>query len=542
MKKLTHLKKIAAAFLSMAIMATSLSIPSYAETSFETAEQAVNSITAGWNLGNSLDSQGEWIDLYTEGKPQNFETAWGNPVTTKKLITTVKNAGFNAIRVPVTWGQHIDDKGNIDKEWLDRVQEVVDYVISQDLYCILNVHHDAGSDGWVEASAECYQNNSSKFAGLWKNIATRFKDYDDKLIFEGYNEILDSQNSWTEPKKSDAYKAANDFNALFVKTVRKTGGNNKNRNLMVQVYSGSCTEKALAGFELPTDTVKNHLIIQVHNYDPQGFTANDATWTTMTDKWGSDSDKKEFDKLFERLGKFSEKMNTPIVVGEFAANYKNNDSDRVTYASYFVSAAAKQGIKCFWWDTGDMALFDRSKCTVTHPDVVKALTGKSTSSNSTASTNSSSSSSKTTVKPVVTAKKSNNKVVLTWKAVKGADAYRVYSYDASSKKYVKLATVTDTTYTAKSLSAGTHKFYVRAVEKSGKSYKNIGEKSKIVSVKISDTTTKATTTSSVGKTVYITKTGKKYHYDNHCNGGTYYSSTLSEAKSKGLTPCQKCVA
>lgn len=136
--KLTNLKKLAAAFLSTAIMATSLSVPSYAETSFETAGQTVNSITAGWNLGNSLDS----LDLYTEGKPQNFETAWGNPVTTKKLITTVKNAGFNAIRVPVTWGQHIDDKGNIDKEWLNRVQEVVDYVISQDLYCILNVHHD----------------------------------------------------------------------------------------------------------------------------------------------------------------------------------------------------------------------------------------------------------------------------------------------------------------------------------------------------------------------------------------------------------------
>lgn len=538
MIKLSYMKRVAAAFLSTAIMTSALTIPSCAEKSFETADQAVKSITAGWNLGNALDCRGDWIEKYSEGKPRDFETSWGNPVTTKKLITTVKNAGFNAVRVPVTWEQHIDSKGNIDKEWLDRVQEVVDYVISQDLYCILNVHHDGGSDGWIEASAECYENNSAKFAGLWKNIAVRFKDYSDKLIFEGYNEILDSQNSWTEPKKSDAYKAANDFNALFVKSVRNTGGNNRNRNLMLQIYSGSCTEKALAGFELPTDTVKNHLIIQVHNYDPQGFTATDATWTTMTDKWGSDSDKKEFDRLFEGLGKFSEKMNTPIVVGEFAANYKNNDSDRITYASYFVSAAAKQGIKCFWWDTGDMALFDRSKCTVTHPDIVKVLTGKSTLSNST----SSGSTSKAAVKPVVTAKKSSNKVILTWKAIKGADAYRVYSYDALSKKYVKLATVIDTTYTAKGLSAGTHKFYVRAVEKSGKTYKNIGEKSKTVSVKISDTNTKATTASSAEKTVYITETGKRYHYDNHCNGGTYYSTTLSDAKNRNLTPCQKCAA
>lgn len=527
--KLTNFKKVAAGILSTAIMAASLSIPSYAEKSFETAEQAVNSITAGWNLGNSLDSKGEWIDLYSDGKPQDFEIAWGNPVTTKKLIKTVKNAGFNAIRVPVTWEQHIDDEGNIDNEWLERVQEVVDYVISQDLYCILNVHHDAGSDGWIEASAECYKNNLTKFAGLWKNIATHFKDYDDKLIFEGYNEILDSKNSWTEPVQSDAYEAANDFNALFVKTVRKTGGNNKNRNLMVQVYSGSCTEKALAGFKLPTDTVNNHLIIQVHNYDPQSFTASDATWTTMTDKWGTDSDKSYFDILFERLGRFSKGLNTPVVVGEFAAEYKNNNSDRVAYASYFVSAAAKQGIKCFWWDTGNMALFDRTKCTVTQPDIVEVLTGQSTSG----------SSSKSTVKPVVTAKKSNNKAVLTWKAVKGADAYRVYSYDALSKKYIKLATVTDTTFTSKSLSVGTHKFYVRAVEKSGKSYKKIGEKSKVVSVKISDT---AKTSSSVGQTVYITQTGKKYHYNNQCNGGSYYATTLSDAKSKGLTPCQRCAS
>lgn len=374
MKIKALLRKAAALLLCAAVSAAS-AVYASAETS--TAADTVNSINAGWNLGNALDSCGEWISLYTEGKPENYETAWGNPVTAKELITAVKNSGFNTVRVPVTWAEHIDEKGNINAEWLDRVQQVVDYVISQDMYCILNVHHDAGADGWLEASSDCYKNSSGKFAGLWKNIAVRFRYYGSRLIFEGFNEILDSQNSWTNAKDSGAYKAVNDFNQLFVDTVRATGGNNAVRDLMVQVYSASCSEQALDGFVLPKDSAENHLIIQVHNYDPQGFTANDATWTTMTDKWGSAAEKQYFDQLFDRLEKFAKKQGAPLVVGEFGANYKGNESSRRLYAEYFVTAAAKHGIKCLWWDTGDMALFDRSTYSVKYPDIVKALTGSS---------------------------------------------------------------------------------------------------------------------------------------------------------------------
>lgn len=480
MKKISFLKKAAAAVMSAAILVTSFAVPTCAAESFETADNAVNSITAGWNLGNALDSNGEWIGLYTDGKPANYETAWGNPVTTAKLITAVKKAGFDAVRVPVTWAEHIDDKGNINKEWLDRVQEVVDYVISQDMYCVLNVHHDAGADGWLEASSDCYKKNSGKFAGLWKNIAARFKDYDDKLIFEGFNEMLDAQNSWTDAKSADAYKAVNDFNQLFVDTVRKTGGNNANRNLMVQVYSASCSQKTLNSFVLPDDTAKAHLIIHVHNYDPQGFTASDATWTTMTDKWGTDSEKSYFDKLFERLDKFSSAQGAPLVIGEFGADFKDNDASRKLYADYFVSTAAKHGIKCFWWDTGNMALFDRSKCTVTHSDIVKVLTsdkGKKTSSGTKASA------SEKLSAPVVKASKSGDRVTLKWSAVDGADGYRVYRYDTTAKKYVRVKTVKGTSCAISSLKSGSYKFIVCAVKKNGSTYTN-GERSKAVSVTV----------------------------------------------------------
>lgn len=442
------------------------------------ADKAVSNITAGWNLGNALDSTGDWIAKYSGGKPERYETAWGNPVTTKALITEVKSAGFNAVRVPVTWADHIDKKGSINKEWLDRVQEVADYVISQDMYCILNVHHDAGADGWLEASAECYKTESAKFEALWNNIAVRFKNYGEKLIFEGFNEMLDKNNSWTEPKASDAYKAVNDFNALFVKTVRASGGNNSQRNLMLQVYSAGCSEKTLAGFELPKDTAGSHLIVQVHNYDPQGFTANDATWTKMTDKWGSAAEKQYFDKLFARLGAFSEKQGVPLVVGEFGANYKENESSRKAYAEYFVSAAAKYGIKCFWWDTGEMALFDRSSAKVRYPDIVKALTSQVTAPQS-----SPAESAARLAAPVVNAKVSGNKVTFRWDKIDGAERYRVYRYDTSSKKYVRVKTVTGTVCTVKDLKSGSYRFIVCAADKTDSGYKN-GYYSKKISVKI----------------------------------------------------------
>lgn len=376
MKLISIIKKAAVLLICSAITAVSAA-PAAAAPAFESAFAAVESINIGWNLGNALDSCGEWIALYTEGRPDNYETAWGNPVTTKELITAVKNAGFNAVRVPVTWAEHIDENGSVNAEWFDRVQQVVDYVISQDLYCVLNVHHDAGADGWLEASSECFDSSSKKFARLWKNIALRFRDYDSRLIFEGFNEMLDSRNSWTNAREFDAYQAVNDFNQLFVDTVRATGGNNAQRNLMVQVYSASDSEKALKGFVLPQDSAENHLIIQTHNYDPQGFTSNNATWTTMTDEWGSAAEMQYFDRLFDRLDRFASEQGAPLVIGEFGANYKGNEPSRELYAEYFVTAAAKHGIKCFWWDTGDMALFDRSASAVKFPEMIKALVGSS---------------------------------------------------------------------------------------------------------------------------------------------------------------------
>ena len=248
-------KALVVIFAAVICIAVGAAVFAVTANRFENALQAADNIVVGWNLGNTLESNGEWIGLYTDGKPENYETAWGNPVTTHELIAAVKAAGFNAVRVPVTWYEHIGDNGEIDPEWLLRVQQVVDMVIQQDMYCVLNVHHDSGG-GWLRATPECYAGYSDEFENLWVNIAAYFRDYGDKLIFEGFNEMLDRDGHWGGAGSAEEYKAHNGFNQLFVDAVRSTGGNNKQRNLMVQIYSGVCGDGAFDNFILPADTAR----------------------------------------------------------------------------------------------------------------------------------------------------------------------------------------------------------------------------------------------------------------------------------------------
>lgn len=338
----------------------------------ETAQAAADNIIVGWNLGNTFESNGEWIGLYTDGRPENYETAWGNPVTTPGLIAAVKNSGFNAVRIPVTWHEHIDEQGNIDPEWLDRIQQVVDHVIQLDMYCVINVHHDAGG-GWLRATPECFEKYHEKVAALWRNIAVRFRDYGEKLIFEGFNEMLDEEGHWGGAGSPEEYKAHNDLNQLFVDTVRSTGGNNASRNLMVQIYSGVCGDGALDNFVLPDDSVDGHLMVQVHVYDPQPFTWTSVDYTESTDEWGTQAEREHITELFEKLAAFSERHGVPVIVGECGADYKGKEEARKDYVRHFFRCAKANDIKCFWWDTGAMALFDRESCSERYPEIISVI-------------------------------------------------------------------------------------------------------------------------------------------------------------------------
>ncbi|MDL2222376.1 cellulase family glycosylhydrolase, partial [Parabacteroides sp. OttesenSCG-928-N08] len=171
------------------------------ESGWEKASLAVRQMKTGWNLGNTLDpfSNNEeghnWIELYTPAAPSDYETAWGQPITTPELMVMFKEKGFNAIRIPVTWFPHLDEKGQVKEEWMNRVEEVVNYVLDAGMYCVLNVHHDTGADPvttWLMADMDKIDQIESKFASLWKQIAERFNRYDQKLLFESFNEMLDN--------------------------------------------------------------------------------------------------------------------------------------------------------------------------------------------------------------------------------------------------------------------------------------------------------------------------------------------------------------
>ena len=344
----------------------------YESTSgFETAADAVKNMGAGYNIGNTFDSMGTWLPKNASVK--SHETAWGNPQITEKLITTLADQGFGAIRLPVTWNFNSDENGNIRKEWLDRVEEVVGWILDSGMYCIINVHHDTGADGWIHASKSNFDKNKKRFENIWKQVAVRFKDYGEKLVFECMNETLNDANDWnaTDAASREYIKK---YQQVFIDTVRKSGGNNAERNLVVSTYAASSNPAIINAFTLPDDSAEDHLILEVHNYDPQGFTWKNASWTTPRTTWGTDQDKKDIDNFMSVLAKKAKALGVPAIVGEFGSEDKNNDAERAKHAAYFVKSATAQGIRCFYWDDGgNYILINRSTAKILRPDIMKAL-------------------------------------------------------------------------------------------------------------------------------------------------------------------------
>ena len=313
--------------------------------SFENAKDAVKNMGVGWNLGNTLDANDASKTWTTT---EQHETCWGQPVTKPELMKMMKEAGFNSIRVPVTWYQEMDSEGNVNEAWMNRVKEVVDYVIDNGMYCILNVHHDTGDGNthWIHASSTNYNKNKAKFEKLWKQIAETFKDYDQHLLFEGYNEMLDDNNTWNEPKnKTDGYKAINDYAKSFVTTVRNSGGNNASRNLIVNTYSASSTPNAMQNLDKPEDS--NHIIFQIHSY---------PNWQTKSNA------KNEIDNLISNIkAKLIDRA--PVIIGEYATfttwpseiDYYAKDKEVALYAmDYLIKKTKENGIgTCYWMGMSD---------------------------------------------------------------------------------------------------------------------------------------------------------------------------------------------
>lgn len=291
-----------------------------------TATQLVKNINAGWNLGNTLDS----IDGTRLHDPEQTETSWGNNITTEAMIKTVAEGSFKAVRVPVTYYDNCDENANIDSAWLDRVETVVDYVLDNGMYCIIDVHHDTGMGAWITADEEDYDLSSKRLQKLWEQIAERFKNYDERLIFEGFNELINDKNEWDNADDSN-YEVTNKLNQVFVDCVRKTGGNNAHRILMVNLYAAIAGEKGVELFNMPNDSASDAIIVGFHSYS---------------------SSETELDAIFERMQKKFVNNNIPVIMGEFGTKAQNSENSRAAFAGTVVKKAHDAGIVCFWWDDG----------------------------------------------------------------------------------------------------------------------------------------------------------------------------------------------
>ena len=343
---------------------------------FMSAFTFVEKLNMGYNLGNTLDSNpyGSWGN--PEGKsPIDFETQWGQPQTTPEIIQAIADRGFNIIRVPVTWGIHCDADDNIQTAWMDRVETVVNYVLDAGCYCIINVMHDTGAaeNHWLIADLDEYPTISARYKKIWAQIAERFKNYDDRLVFEAFNEILSKTNEWDDPADPRCYEAVNKLEQDFVDVVRASGGNNAYRNLIVAPYSAGSTAAKLAGFNIPNDVHPNHIIAAIHSYDPYWF-CNDTDDVESRQWYQFIFDaavQQEIDNVFARVEtRFAGELGVPYIFGEFGAiGTHASMNERVKYAQYMRRKFSQYNTTGLWW----MGLLDRKTLNWYEADIADAL-------------------------------------------------------------------------------------------------------------------------------------------------------------------------
>ncbi len=338
--------------------------------------ELVKEMTVGWNLGNTLDATGTTIDS---------EIAWQGNFTRKEMFDLVKASGFDVVRIPVTWEGHIQEDGTVDPEWMARVHEVVDYAFDNDLFVILNIHHEE----WHFPSYDNLESAKAQLVDLWEQIAEEFKAYDEHLIFEGLNEPRKKGTNveWTGGDE-EGRDVVNQLNKAFVETIRNSGGNNPKRHLMVPTYAASSGTNAMAAFEMPAEN-DDKIIVSIHGYSPYNFALN----TKGTAEWSADkrTDTADINALFNNIKTYFLDKGIPVIIGEWGSINKmvegtetgDNRAVRVEHAKYYVEKAKEYGVPCIWWDNAgyfgsgeNFGLMDRSVIpSWKFPAIVQAITG-----------------------------------------------------------------------------------------------------------------------------------------------------------------------
>jgi len=331
------------------------------------SSELIKEIKTGWNLGNTFDAPNE--------------TAWHNPTTTYTMFYAVKEAGFDSIRLPVSWGFHTGDAPDykIDEELMDRIEQVVQYVLALDMYCILNTHHEM----WLFPSDEKEEQNTEQLTAMWKQISERFADYNEKLIFESMNEprLFGTDNEWNGGT-AESRQVVTRLNNAFIETVRATGGNNAKRHLMIPSYAASADYNAMKELSdsFPEDDDK--VIASIHAYVAYKFALAEKGHDIFSpDK----AHGPEIDQMFNNLQELFLDKDIPIILGETGARIRNNNTDeRVKWAKYYFGKARDMSIPVYWWDNGLFVgrvqdelfgLLNRHQAFFAFPEIVDAIMG-----------------------------------------------------------------------------------------------------------------------------------------------------------------------
>lgn len=348
----------------------------------------VKDMKIGWNLGNTMDAVSD------SNKPDelSYESSWCGIKTTKEMIDEIKTAGFQTVRVPVSWHNHVTADGSctISDVWMNRVQEIVDYAIDNEMYVILNIHHDNDLK-YIYPDAEHMEQSKDYVRAVWTQIAERFGEYDEHLLMEGMNEprlVGTSHEWWLDLNSQDCVEAVqciNELNQVFVDTVRAAGGKNGERYLLVPGYAASLQGATNEYFEMPEDSSRkeHRILVEVHAYTPYGFALAGSGTDGYTEQWSAenDADRAEVDWLMDQLYETYVKDGIGVVIDEFGACEKNgNLQARVDFSTYYIGAARARGISCCVWDNNafsgngeNFGLFDRASCSFRYPEIVEGL-------------------------------------------------------------------------------------------------------------------------------------------------------------------------
>jgi endoglucanase len=335
--------KKAAATATPTKKATATPTPVKTDSVIPEWREMLKEMGTGWNLGNTMDAYDcTWLTNELE-----YETAWvGSPKVSQKMIDTVAEAGFKTIRVPVSWNDHVTKTTKADgstyykisEKWMKRVHEIVDYCINDDLFVILNIHHDDAATYFVYPDAAHEKSSIEYVTSVWEQIATEFGDYDYHLIFETLNEPrLVGANEWNA-SSGDAQKAMtyiNRYNQAAVNTIRSTAGlHNNDRYIGCPGYAAS--SDSLDKFVLPKDPsgIEGRIMVSIHAYTPYDFAiANIREFNSSVQS--------SVDWLFTNLGNKLTKKNIPVYIGEWGVYAEKNNYDaRLKYIAHYISSAS----------------------------------------------------------------------------------------------------------------------------------------------------------------------------------------------------------